>query len=42
MVNNKAAGTDKISIEIYKDIEDEYLKILEEIYNFCIQNNKMP
>jgi hypothetical protein len=42
MANNKATGTDKIPIEIYKDMEDEYLKILEEIYNFCIKNNKMP
>jgi len=42
MGNNKAAGTDKIPIKIYKDMLDNILLIIKDIYNICIKYKTMP
>jgi hypothetical protein len=42
MGNNKAAGTDGIPVEVYKDMPEEALKLLAKIYNICVKNNYTP
>jgi hypothetical protein len=42
MGNNKTAGMDKVSIEIYKDMPDEFLEIIKDIFNLCMKHKTMP
>lgn len=42
MGNKKAAGTDKIPIELYKDSQPQNIEPLRRIMNTCLKINKMP